>query len=78
MDDFVLVHNGQNGKRNSDSVESCMDLSPWRILTMTHHWAAPDPGAESDMYVVVVVFIVAVAFIFVFDNAVGLSASPPV
>ena len=31
-------------RRNGDSIRSSMDLSPWRILKLTHQGAAPDRG----------------------------------
>ena len=34
----------RNGRRNSDSVWSSTDLSPWRILRLTHQRAAPERG----------------------------------
>jgi len=34
----------RNERRTSDSVGSSMDLPPWRILKLTHQWAAPDRG----------------------------------
>jgi len=42
-DDVLLVHNGyagcRNMRRNCDSTGCSMDLSPWRMLTLTHRAA---------------------------------------
>ena len=42
-DDVLLVHNGyagyRNMRRNCDSIGCSMDLSPWRMLKLTHRAA---------------------------------------
>ena len=41
MTSFLCLHMmARNRRRNSDSVGSSMNLSPWRILKLTHQGAA--------------------------------------
>ena len=40
----------RNRRRVSDSVAISMDLTPWRILKLTHQGGSTGLGAESDIY----------------------------
>jgi len=44
MDESCLYIMARNRRRVSDSVAISMDLTPWRILKLTHQGAAPDWG----------------------------------